>query len=72
MQVTIGLRTLCVPTVDVARMVGSAAGFHIDLEPMEPGRVRVTASGLTEKMTFTGVDVQEACQKLIERLAGRL
>lgn len=31
------------PTLEVARLIASAHGFHVDLEPGEPGKCKLTA-----------------------------
>ncbi len=59
------------PTLDVARLVASAHGFHVDVEPMEPGRVKLTASSLVKDgvtIHCSGSTLNEAAASLIKRL----
>lgn len=39
-----GLLSFDAEVLDVARLVASARGFHLDIEPMEPGRAKLTAT----------------------------
>ncbi len=60
-----------VPSEQVARLVAACCGFRdLDLEPMEPGRYRLTATGPNRTVTYTGTTVYDVCEKLIDALAG--
>jgi len=56
------------PTLEVARLVASAHGYDVDLEPMEPGRVKLTAvhrkKGTT--ISFSGSGENEVAFKMLE------
>lgn len=56
--------------LDVARLVASARGFHLDIEPMEPGRAKLTAThGRTgAAIHANGTSVVTAAEKLIDLL----
>lgn len=57
-------------TLEVARLVAFHSGFDdVDVQPMEPGRATVTATGKNRTIRFTGTDIYNACYKLIEALA---
>ncbi len=57
-------------SLDVARLVASRMGFDdVDVQPMEPGRATVTATGKNRTVRFTGTDIYNACYKLIDALA---
>ncbi len=59
------------PTLTVACLVANTCGFQdVDVEPMEPGRVRITAKSDKRTITYTGTTVHDACHKLIVALAG--
>lgn len=58
-------------TIEVARLVASAHGFHVDVEPMEPGRVKVTARRLEATIHCSGSSVNDAASKLIGYMVGR-
>lgn len=67
-----GLLTIAeVPSEQVARLVAACCGFRdLDVEPMEPGRVRITASGPNRTVTVTGTTIYDACDNLIDQLVG--
>jgi hypothetical protein len=57
-------------SLDVARLVAGATGFpDVDVEPQEPGRVVVTASGPGKTLRATGATIYDACEKLIRLMA---
>lgn len=59
--------------LEVARLVAGSAGFYdVDVEPMEPGRARVTAYGVNRRIVTNGVSVPDACDKLIRLLVQEL
>ncbi len=61
------------PTLEVARMVAGAAGYtDVDIEPMEPGRVKVTAVKGDKVLRIIGETVQDVCGKLIGKLRKEL
>ena len=72
MQVTVrteeGDLSFEAPTIEVARLVASAHGFHVDVEPMEPGRVKLTASRGKATIHCSGPTVNGAAAKLIKGL----
>lgn len=72
MEVTVrtedGDLSFVAPTLEVARLVASAHGFHVDVEPMEPGRVKLTATRSTTTIRTTGSTENEAAAKLIKGL----
>lgn len=53
--------------LDVARLVASAHGFHLDIEPMAPGAAKLTAThGTTGAIVrANGSSVEAAAEKLI-------
>ena len=57
------------PTIEVARLVAAAHGFHCDVEPIgsKPG-VNITATNGNATFTTTGATPSEAAGKLIARL----
>ncbi len=58
------------PSLDVARLVAGCCGFFdVDMEPMGPGRVSVTAYGDKRTLTTNGTTVYDASEKLIQLLA---
>ncbi len=57
-----------VPTLEVARLVASASGFHVDLEPGAPGNVKLTAIRGDITINCSGTTVYDAAEKLIKRL----
>ncbi len=60
-----------VPSEQVARLVAACCGFRdLDLEPMEPGKMKLTATGPGRVVTYTGSSVFDVCEKLIDALAG--
>jgi hypothetical protein len=60
------------PTLEVARLIASASGFNVDLEPGAPGHVKLTATRQGPKgpvtITTNGSTVYEAAEKLIKGL----
>ncbi len=57
--------------LELTRLLASSTGYHdVDVEPMEPGRVKITAHGSGPKLHFSGKDLEDACRKLIESLCG--
>ena len=59
------------PTLGSLRCVAEVFGWTVDVEPMEPGKVVVRATGANRSLSFTGTSVHEACHKMILALAGR-
>lgn len=58
-------------SLEVARMVATSFGFEdVDVEPGEPGRCKVTATGPNKTVVANGTSAKDACQKLIELLTG--
>ena len=70
MQVTVGTEegdlSFEAPTIEVARLVASAHGFHVDVEPMEPGRVKLVAKRGEATINCSGTTVSDAAAKLIK------
>lgn len=70
MQVTVrtteGDLSFEAPTLEVARLVASAHGFSCECEPMEPGRVKLTARRLAVTINCSGTTVSDAAAKLIK------
>ncbi len=65
--------TVQVPSLDVARLIAGSAGFYdVDCEPMEPGKVKVSAYGRNKKLSTNGTTVHDACDKLIRLLVGEM
>ena len=60
------------PTLEVARLVASASGFNVDVEPGAPGRVDLTAQCGQVTIKTSGNTVYEAAEKLIKRLTNGL
>ena len=60
------------PELDVARLVAGLRGFYdVDVEPTGNGRgTKVTARSNGATVTFSGTSVADACNKLIDYLAG--
>ena len=56
------------PTLEVARLVASACGWEVDVEPLEPGRVSLKAHRNGATIGVTGTTVYDAAEKLISRL----
>ncbi len=56
------------PTLEVARLIASASGFNVDVEPGAPGNVRLTASREGTTINCSGTTVYDAAEKLIKRL----
>lgn len=56
------------PTLEVARLVASAHGFDVDLEPMEPGRVKLRAHRGKTTINCTGSTENDAAEKLLKGL----
>ena len=56
------------PTLEVARLVASAHGYDVDLEPMEPGRVKLTATHRKKGTTiaYSGKGENEVAHKMLE------
>ena len=61
-----GVLSFEAPTIEVARLVASAHGFHVDMEPMEPGRVKLTARRGEATINCSGATVNDAAAKLIK------
>lgn len=57
-----------VPTLEAARMVASASGFHVDVEPGAPGTVVLTATRGSATIKTKGTTVYDAAEKLIKGL----
>ncbi len=56
--------------MDVARLVASAHGFNVDLEPGAPGYVKLTADHPNGAVLhYSGATVNEAAAKLIKGLS---
>ena len=69
MEVTVGSVKLGdVDPIDVARMVGSIYGFHTDMEPMEPGKYKLTACSYNRTMHFNGTSHREVCERFVNTL----
>ena len=64
-----GWLTFDAPTLEVARLVASASGFNVDVEPGAPGTVRLTAQNGKATIITNGSNVYEAAEKLIKRLS---
>ncbi len=56
------------PTLEVARLIASASGFNVDVEPGAPGHVKLTASRGDVTINCSGSTVYDAAEKLIKRL----
>lgn len=60
-----------VPAPATARLVAETLGYEdVDLEPTGQGTVKVTATGRNKAVSITGASVNDACEKLIHKLAG--
>ncbi len=71
MEVTVSkVRLRDVSPVDVARMVGSSFGYHTDLEPMEPGRFKLTATNGSTTLRYNGASHREVCERFVNELIG--
>lgn len=58
------------PSLEVARLVAACRGFYdVDVEPMGPGRVSVTAYADKRTLTFHGTTIYDACENMIAALA---
>ena len=69
MEVTIGKVSLGdVDPVDVAKMVGSIYGYCTDIEPLEPGKCRLTACSHKRSISFNGTSVRDVCEKFVNGL----
>lgn len=57
-------------TLDVARLVASTRGFHLDIEPMGPGAAKLTATHHRTGAIIraNGTSVWHAAEKLINLL----
>ncbi len=66
--------TFYASTLDVARLAAATAGYHCDVEPMEPGRVMVTATAVRDGSTIrcSGNTTAEACSRLISKLHAKI
>lgn len=72
-MVTVGKLKLNVLPVNVARMIAATAGYSVDLEPMEPGRVKVTATkDGAGPLHGTGKNVDDACLDIINKIVKEL
>ena len=56
------------PTMAVAVLVAQAHGFGCEIEPMEPGRVNLTAKRGTTTLNFRGTTENDAAANLIKGL----
>ncbi len=56
------------PTLEVARLIASASGFNVDVEPGAPGSVSLTAVRGEITIKTSGTTVYDAADKLIKRL----
>ncbi len=56
------------PTLEVARLVANSLGYNVDLEPMEPGKCRLTAQKGSITIRINGTTVYDAAGKLIKKL----
>jgi hypothetical protein len=63
-----GWLTFEAPTLEVARLIASASGFDVDLEPGAPGQVALRAHRNGVTITTSGTTEYDAAHKLIERL----
>ena len=61
------------PTIEVARLVASAHGYHVDVEPGAPGHVKLTATSVKSKATIVvnGTTVNDAAGKLVGKFVMR-
>ncbi len=57
-----------VPTLEVARLVASASGFSVDLEPGAPGHCKLTATRGDITIVTNGTTYYDAAEKLIRKL----
>lgn len=66
-----GLLSINVETLEAAKLVATAFGFNLDLEPMV-GSVRITATHSRTALTIgaSGNDATEAAENLINLLIG--
>lgn len=65
-----GLLSMDAEVLDVARLVASVRGFHLDIEPMGPGAAKLVAThGRTGAVIrANGASVNAAAEKLINLL----
>lgn len=71
MEVTVSkVRLGNLSPIDVARMVGSAFGYSTDMEPMEPGRVKLTATNGKTTLRYNGTSHSEVCERFVNELIG--
>lgn len=63
-----GWLTFEAPTLEVARLVASASGFNVDVEPGAPGTCRLTAVRGDITINCNGTTEWDAAAKLIKRL----
>lgn len=72
MNVTVGKVNLGnVDAVDVARMVASVYHFYdVDIEPLEPGRVKLTARAQNVTIRKNGTSQRDVCEQFINELIG--
>lgn len=63
-----GWLTFEAPTLEVARLVASASGFNVDVEPGAPGAVKLTATRDGVNIVTNGTTVYDAAEKLIRKL----
>lgn len=60
-----------VSSLEVASLVASYYGFYdVDVEPMGPGKVSVTAYGENRTVTVNGTTVYDVCERLIDLIVG--
>lgn len=70
MDVTIGKYSpVDADPLDCARLVASLYHFYdVDIEPMEPGRVRLTARAHRREVRFNGTSVRDVCERFVNSI----
>lgn len=68
-----GVVSVDAPELEVARLVAACRGYHVDVEPMEPGKYRLTASATSPSgggavIRLNGESLEAVSVKLIETL----
>ncbi len=63
-----GVTVVNAPELEVARMVATCRGYECDIEPMEPGKYRLTASKGGATIRLNGASLEDVSLKLIETL----
>ena len=63
-----GVTVVNAPELEVARLVATSRGYHVDVEPMEPGKYRLTASKGGATIRLNGASLEDVSLKLIETL----